>query len=271
MGATEIATGDLTPETPFRLPDMKRMLFASLLALGMCCAPAGAAEIAVFAAASLSDALAQIAPLHAKATGDTLQFNFGASGTLARQIKEGAPADVIFSADELRLDQLEQAGLLLPGTRRTLLGNTLVVVVTADRGAAIATLADLTKPEIRRIAIGEPATVPAGTYAQEHLRRLGLWEPLQARLVPLDNVRAVLAAVEAGNADAGFVYRTDALASRKVRIAVEVPRSEGPKITYPAAVLKSAKSPDAARALVAFLTDPEAQAVFAKFGFLAPN
>jgi len=249
---------------------MKRFLF-SLVALLCTAALAAAAELNVFAAASLSDALKELAPLFQTATGHTLRCNFGASGTLARQIKEGAPADVIFSADELRVDQLEKAGLLLPGTRKTILANTLVLVVAAAGGAPVSTLADLTKADIHRVAIGEPATVPAGTYAKEHLQKLGLWQPLLDKLVPLDTVRAVLAAVEAGNAEAGFVYQTDALISKKVKIAVAVPRAEGPKITYPAAVLKDARSPEAARALVAFLAGPDAQSVFFKLGFLPPD
>ena len=249
---------------------MKRFLF-SVAALLCATGLAAGAELNVFAAASLADAFKELAPLFQTATGYTLRCNFGASGALARQIKEGAPADVIFSADELRVEQLEKAGLLLPGTRKIILANTLVLVVAADGGAPVTTLADLTRADIHRVAIGEPATVPAGTYAKEHLEKLGLWQPLLPKLVPLDTVRAVLAAVEEGNAEAGFVYQTDALISKKVKIAVAVRRDEGPKITYPVAVLKDARSPEAARALVAFLAGPEAQKVFAKFGFLPPD
>jgi molybdate transport system substrate-binding protein len=233
--------------------------------------PAVAAEVTVFAAASLSDAFKEIAPLYTQATGDTLRFNLGASGALTRQIKEGAPADVIFSADELRVDQLEKAGLLMPGTRRTVLANTLVVVVAAEGGAPVKLLADLAKADVRHIAIGEPATVPVGTYTKEYLQKNGHWEMLIDKMVPLDTVRAALAAVESGNAEAGFVYKTDALISKKVKIAIEVPQSEGPKITYPVAVLKDAKQPVAAKALVEFLTGASTQKVFAKFGFLPPN
>ena len=226
-----------------------------------------AVELNVFAAASLSDALKEIAPLCAKATGDTLIFNFGASGTLARQIKEGAPADVFFSADELRLDQLDTAGLLLAGTRRTLLANTLVLVIPADQPGPVS-FAALTQPSVRHIALGLASTVPAGTYAHTHLLKLNLWEPLQPKFVFLENVRAVLAAVESGNADAGIVYKTDALSSKKVKIALAVPRDEGPAITYPAAVVKAAPSPDAARRLLSWLAENEARAVFARHGFL---
>ena len=224
-------------------------------------------ELTVFAAASLSDALREIAPLYQKASGNTLRFNFGASGALSRQIKEGAPADVIFSADELRLDQLEKDGLLAAGTRRTLLTNTLVLVVAADGGAAVATLADLDKPEVRRIAIGDPATVPVGTYTKEYLQKTGGWTRLSAKMVPLESVRAALAAVESGNADAGFVYKTDALISRKVRVALAVAPSEGPRINYPVAVVKGSGSQEAAANLVGYLAGAEACRVFEKYGF----
>jgi len=226
-----------------------------------------AAELTVFAAASLAEALKTLAPAYTAATGDTLRFNFGASGTLARQIKEGAPADVIISADKLRLDQLTHGGLILSGSRRTLLVNTLVLVVAADNNT-ITTISDLTQPGLRHVAFGEPATVPAGTYAKDYLIKLKLWKPLQSKAVFLDNVRAVLATVEAGNAEAGIVYKTDALSSKKIKIAVAVPLAEGPAITYPAAVVKTSKAPDAARKYVAWLADPEAQAVFANYGFL---
>lgn len=231
---------------------------------------ASAADLTVFAAASLSDALKEIAPVYAKATGDTLRFNFGASGALTRQIREGAPADVIFSADELRVDQLENGGLLLAGTRATVLANSLVVVTAAD-GTAVSAIGDLAKPAVRRVVFGDPATVPVGTYSKEYLGKLGLWDPLQPKVVFMDNVRAVLAAVEAGNADAGIVYKTDALISKKVKIAFEVPLSEGPAITYPAAVVKDTKKPDAAKKFVVWLSGSEAKAIFAKYGFLPPK
>lgn len=247
---------------PFRFLLSAAALLAATLA--------SAADLTVFAAASLSDAFKEIAPIYAQASGDRLRFNFGASGALTRQIREGAPADVIFSADELRVDQLENGGLLLAGTRRTLLANTIVLVVASDN-TAIATLADLPKPAVRRVVFGDPATVPVGTYSKEYLGKLGLWEPLQSKTVFVDNVRAVLAAVEAGNADAGIVYKTDALISKKVKIAYEVPLAEGPSITYPAAVIKDSRNPDAAKKLVEWLAGPEAQAVFAKYGFLPPR
>ena len=246
---------------------LRHLLAFGILGLTVSALTVQAAELTVFAAASLADAFKTLAPTYTAATGDTLRFNFGASGTLARQIKEGAPADVIVSADELRVDQLANGGLLLPGTRRTVLANTLVLVVATDNTTLI-TLADLAQPGVRRIAFGDPATVPVGTYAKEYLGKLKLWEPLQPKAVFLDNVRAVLSTVESGNAEAGIVYQTDALGSKKVKIAVSVPRAEGPSITYPAAVVKDSKAPDAATKFVLWLATPGAQAVFAKYGFL---
>lgn len=246
---------------------MNPLRLVPLLAAGWLAVSVSAAELTVFAAASLADALRELAPAYQQSSGDTLRFNFGASGSLVRQIKEGAPADVFFSADALRVDQLEAAGLLAPGTRRMIVANQLVLVVNALDPAPVAAWSDLTKPEVRRLAIGEPATVPVGSYTQAYLEKLGMWSALADRCVPLDNVRAVLAAVEADNADVGFVYRTDALVSHKVRIALEVPLAEGPRIVYPAAALRDARDSAAAAKFVAFLAEPAAQAVFAKYGF----
>lgn len=245
---------------------MKKRASAFVIFLGLLL-PAAAAELTVFAAASLSDSLKEITPLYAKASGDTVRFNFGASGALARQIKEGAPADVFFSADELRVDQLAKDGLLLADTRRTVLANTLVLVIPVGKStpSGFAALGD---SSVRRIALGIPATVPAGTYAAAHLKKLNLWDSLQPKFVFLDNVRTVLAAVESGDADAGIVYKTDALISKKITVSIEVPASEGPAITYPVAVIKATQSLDAARRFALWLAGPEAAEVFKRHGFL---
>jgi molybdate transport system substrate-binding protein len=230
---------------------------------------ARAADLNVFAAASLSDALREIANSYEPASGDRLRYNFGASSTLSLQIKQGAPADLFFSADEAKVDELAKANLIATDTRVSLLSNTLVIVVNADRGAAISKPDDLAKPTNGRIALAEPETVPAGVYAKEWLQRIGLWKKISDRVVPTENVRACLAAVEAGNADAGIVYKTDALTSKKVKIVHEVSGADGPKISYPLAVLKDTKHGDAARKFAAYLAGPEARAVFVKYGFLA--
>lgn len=240
---------------------MKAFLLCLLLAI-----PAGAADLQVFAAASLTDALKEIAPDYEKATGDKLVLNLGASSTLARQIQEGAPADLFLSADEEKMNGLEKRKLLLAGTRKSVLSNTLVVVVPVDSSLRISAPADLAA--IRALALAEPQTVPAGIYAKEYLKSKGLWSKVIDRVVPTENVRAALAAVESGNVDAGIVYKTDAGISKKVKIAYEVPKAESPKISYPFAVLAASGRKEAARKLLDWLHSPPALAVFRKYGFL---
>ena len=225
-------------------------------------------ELQVFAAISLSDALQELAAGYEKAGGDHVSLNLGASSMLARQVAAGAPADLFLSADEAKMDDLDKRHLLLAGTRRDLLSNTLVVVVPAGSALHVAAAADLARPEVRALALADPAAVPAGLYAKSYLQQQGLWEEVQGRVIPTENVRAALAAVEAGNAEAGIVYRTDALISKKVRVAYEVPRAEGPRITYPMAVVAATRRPEAAKKLLAFLASPPAAEVFRRYGFL---
>lgn len=238
------------------------------LAATLCCGRLAAGEITVFAAASLSDALREIAATYEKTTGDTVRLNLGASSLLARQIREGAPADLFFSADEAKMDDLARVGLVDPATRRSLLSNSLVIVVAADSNLKLAAARDLATAAVRRLALAEPETVPAGIYAQEYLQQQGLWAAVVGKIVPTENVRAVLAAVESGNVDAGIVYRTDALSSKKVRIAYEIPHGEGPRISYPVAVIKSGGNPRGASRFLAWLVSPAGKSVFAKYGFL---
>ncbi|MGH9362303.1 MAG: molybdate ABC transporter substrate-binding protein, partial [Thermoanaerobaculia bacterium] len=200
--------------------------------LALAAAPASAAEeLHVFAAASLSEALEELAAAYEEETGTEVLLNLGASSTLARQIEEGAPADLFLSADEAKMDALAARGLVLPGTRRSVLSNTLVIVVPADGALAITAPRDLASPRVRALALAEPQTVPAGIYAKRYLVRLGLWDQLAGRVIPTENVRGALAAVAAGNADAGIVFKTDAAISREVRVAYEVPAAEGPHIS----------------------------------------
>jgi len=230
-----------------------------------------AADLKVSAAASLTDALKEIAAPYEKQSGDKLIFNFAASSALARQIQEGAPADVFLSADEAKMDQLEKAGLLAPGTRHPLLSNTLAIVVEKAGNVKIAAAADLAGPAVKKLALGEPSSVPAGVYAKAYLEKLGLWAQVQPKVVPTENVRAALAAVESGNVEAGIVYQTDAVISAKVRIAYAVPVAEGPAISYPVAVIRASSQPEAARKFAEYLGSDAAKAVFQKFGFIIPR
>lgn len=245
---------------------MLRALLALILALTSLSA-ARAEDLVVFAAASLTDALQEVGADYQKTTGQRVVFNFGASSLLARQIQEGAPADLFLSADEARMDALERKALLR-GPRRSVLSNTLAVVVPKGSRLRLVSPADLAGPGVRTLVLAEPTTVPAGLYAKQYLRSQGLWSRVIDRVVPTENVRAALAAIEAGNADAGIVYRTDAAISREVEVAFEVPAAEGPPIAYPFAVLRGARDPEAAARFLEFLVSPRALATFRRFGFL---
>jgi molybdate transport system substrate-binding protein len=230
--------------------------------------PALAATVTVFAAASLTESLKEIARGYEAQTGDKIVFNFGASSTLARQIEESAPADIFFSADEAKMDALDGKGLIVKETRKSRLSNSLVVVVAADSSMQIHSANDLARTDVKRIALADPKTVPAGIYAREYLEKAKLWNALEKKVVPTDNVRAALSAVESGNVEAGIVYKTDANISRKVKVAYEVPTTEGPAISYPMAVVKGTENSAAARKFLNYLESDRAGQVFEKAGFI---
>jgi molybdate transport system substrate-binding protein len=230
-----------------------------------------AADLHVSAAASLTDAMKEIGENFEKQSGVHVSLNFGASNLLARQIEEGAPADIFVSADEAKMDQLQKDGLIDPSSRPDLLGNSLVIVAPADSSLTIATTADLIKPEIRKIALADPAAVPAGIYAREFLTHEALWEKLKAKVVPTENVRAALAAVESGNVDAAFVYKTDAAISKRVRVIHSVPEKDAPAISYPIAILKESKNRGEAEQFEHYLQSPPATEVFERFRFVVKH
>jgi len=248
---------------------MKKLARITLATAVLLAAPlVNAVEVTVFAAASLTDSLKEIAPAYEKQSGDKIIFNFGASSTLARQIEEGAPADIFISADEAKMDGLEKKGLILKETRKSRLSNLLVIVVAAERGAVIRSAEDLATDKVKRLAVAEPKTVPAGIYAKEYLQKQNLWSAVEAKIIPTENVRAALAAVEAGNVEAGIVYKTDAALSKKVKVAYEVPAKDNPAISYPMAVVKEAKQPEAAKIFLQYLNSDAAAQVFSRFGFI---
>ena len=228
-----------------------------------------AAEVKVFAAASLTDALQAIAKAYEVQSSDKIIFNFAGSNVLARQILQRAPADIFLSADEAEMDAVAESGLLATKSRRNLLSNTLVIILPIDSGLSLRGPGDLAKGDFKRIAVGDPETVPAGVYAKKYLQGKGIWNSLQGRIVPTENVRAALAAVASGNADAGIVYKTDALISNRIKLAYEVPAMEGPQILYPIALMKDAEASEAARKFLDYLESPQAAAIFAHYGFLA--
>lgn len=250
-----------------------RLLFAFLLLAPIACAGAARAQdLTVFAAASLTDAMKDVSAAWQKQGHPALRMSFGASSTLARQIEQGAPANLFASADEKWMDYLAKANLLADGTRRDLLSNQLVLIVPAAHARTIAINPSLDIDALLgpggRLAVGDPAHVPVGLYAQQAFTRLGLWDRLQPHLAATPDVRAGLLLVERGEAPAGVVYATDAAVSPQVAVAGVFPESTHDPITYPFAVVKSGDTPEA-RALLSFLAGPEARALFTKRGFAA--
>ena len=251
---------------------IQRALVAALL-----CAAALAAhaqQLTVSAAASLTEALREIATrFESGRPGVTVRLNFAASGPLLQQIVQGAPADVFVSADEETVTRGVQARVLDAASRRVFAANVLVLIrpiIAPPKDAPdLASPADLVRPEFKRIAIGKPATVPAGRYTQQALVAAGVWESLQAKLVPSDSVRQVLDYVSRGEAEAGFVYRTDAaLMATKVRVVGTV--GGHVPIRYPAVVVSASPLKALAGDFVAFLSGPVAQDILARRGFSAP-
>ncbi len=226
------------------------------------------AEVNVSAAASLKDALTEIAGLYEKTSGDKIVFNFGASNLLARQIEAGAPADVFFPADEATMDGLAKQHFIFPEARKSRLSNALAVVVSIDSSLALKSAQDLAGTAVKRLALADPKAVPAGVYAKQYLEKAGVWAAGEPKVVPTENVRAALSAVESGNVEAGIVYRTDARISKKVKVAYIVPAQDAPPISYAVAVLKAAHEPEAAKRFLTHLNSPAAGAVFEKFGFV---
>lgn len=245
--------------------------FFVIFSLALFATPAEAAEIQVYAAASLTDVLKEIAAVYDQLSRDKTVFNFAASSLLARQIQEGAPADLFISADEEKMDSLEKKSLIIKETRRSLLSNSLVIVVENDSALFLNSPKELADSKIKRIALAEPQTVPAGIYAKKYLQQIGIWHAVIDRLIPTENVRAALSAVEYGNAGAGIVYKTDAAISKKVKIVYEVPPGEGPKISYSFAVVKDSKNRKAVEKLLQYLSSPEGISFFKKYGFIIPS
>jgi molybdate transport system substrate-binding protein len=245
---------------------MYAMLCAAALLLTLA-VQAGPAPLTVSAATSLTDVLADLATAYKAAGGADLRLNVAGSNVLARQIVNGAPVDVFLSADEAQMDVVQRAGGLVPGSRVDLVRNRLAIVAAPDRVALVRDHFAAAPPEIRRVAIGEPTAVPAGVYARQYLERHGLWKAYESRLVPTAHVRAALLAVENGGADAAIVYATDVAAARSASVAILVPRDQGPRIVYPAAVIAASRNATEAARFLAFLTGPSARAIFARHGF----
>ena len=227
-------------------------------------------NLLISAAASLKEALEEIKPLYQQSKQNVnINYNFGSSGALQQQIEQGAPADIFISAAKKQVDALEQKGLLVPGTRNIIAKNRLVLVVPKNV-VGITSFYSLKDAKVKKIAIGEPRSVPAGQYAQQVLEKLKIWSEIKSKLVFANNVRQVLASVESGNADAGLVYITDAKISDKVKVVVTADEKYHSPIIYPLAVVKRSKNVDAAKEFSQFLSSNQAKSVFKKYGFILP-
>ena len=222
--------------------------------------------VLVSAAISLTDALQEIAGAYERAGHAPVRFNFAGSNVLARQIVNGAPADLFISADELQMDHAQQRGAIDAATRIDLLRNQLVIVVPSGRQAAMKDARSLLA--LSRIAVADPAAVPAGVYARQFLTNAGIWAEIQPKLLPLANVRAALVAAESGGADAAIVYESDAAATTRVTVAFRVTGAVAPRIVYPAAIVSRSKQKDAAAKFLAFLRSAAARSVFEKYRFV---
>jgi molybdate transport system substrate-binding protein len=259
---------------------MRRRLFASALALCLAAPLAGLSGAraqetegpTVFAAASLTDAMRALGEAWKAKGHPAPRFSFAASSALARQMEQGAPADIFASADEPWMDYVQQRGLIVDGTRVSPLANALVLIAPADRPAPKLTLTrDTDLPALLgadgRIATGDPSNVPVGKYAQAALTWMGQWDRLSPRLARADNVRSALLLVERGEAPLGIVYSTDAAISKGVRVVATFPAESHPPITYPFALAKRAEGNAPARDFLAFITGPESAPVYQRFGF----
>lgn len=248
--------------------------FSALLLIAVSLAPTAAraqddAGLTVFAAASLKEALDEAAAAYRKQTGVPVRVSYAASSALARQIEQGAPADVFFSADLEWMDYLQQRNRLDVATRRSLLGNRLVLIAPRASKAQV----DLRRPATLlaalgdgRLAVGQTRTVPAGKYAKASLESLSLWNGVRPRLAESESVRAALMLVARGETPLGIVYASDAKAEPGVRVVATFPEDSHPPIVYPVAALRGARAAQAAR-FVQWLASPAADALFTKRGF----
>lgn len=225
------------------------------------------APVTVSAAVSLTAALEECARAYTASGGGAVRFNFAGSNVLARQIVNGAPADLFVSADQSQMDVAEKAGMIASGSRVDLLGNQLAIVASTEAAAVVRSRFREAPPEIRRLALADPAAVPAGVYARRYLEMAGLWRLYESRVVPTANVRAALAAVERGAAEAAIVYATDAAQSTRAVQVLVVPVDEAPRIVYPAAIVAASPRRAGAAAFLTFLQGPDAAAIFARHGF----
>ncbi len=225
-------------------------------------------ELNISAAVSLKDVLTEIqAHYQKKAPNVKLIYNLGASGSLQKQIEQGAPADIFISAAPKQMNELEAKNLVNKSARKNLVENKLVLIVPQSSNLNLTKYEDLQKVEVKQISLGETKVVPAGQYAEQVLVKLGVWDKIQNKIVFAKDVRTVLTYVETGNVDAGIVYKTDAASSKKVKVIATAPEGTHAPIVYPAAILTGVRQQAAATDFLAYLSSPEGSNLFEKYGF----
>ena len=246
-----------------------RTLGIALVGLLLAATGAGAQEMVLSVAVSLKDAVEELGRgFTASRPGVTLRYNFGASGDLQKQIEAGAPVDVFLSAASRQMDDLEKQRLIVSASRRVFARNVLTVVKPSDSRVDITKGADLLDARVGRIVIGNPRTVPAGQYAEESLRALGLWDTIQPKLILSENVRQALDYVARGEVDAGFVYATDAATrAQGVKEAFRPPEGTYRPVVYPGAIVAASRHAALAQAFLDLLSGPQGRTVLAKYGF----
>lgn len=225
--------------------------------------------LTISAAASLKDSMDEIKSLYEKENPNTkVNINYGSSGALQTQIEQGANVDIFMSAAAKQMDALSQKKLLLEDTRINLLGNSVVLIVKSDSSAGVSDFKDATTDKIKKLALGEPKSVPAGQYAEAIYTKLNMLDKAKAKAVYGKDVKEVLNWVETGNADAGVVYKTDALTSKKAKIVATADNDAyGISVVYPEAVVKASKNVDEAKKFIKFTTNSKAVTIYNKYGF----
>lgn len=254
---------------------LKILVYLSLLSLALTgCSQASNknVELTISAAASLTDSMKEVQALYEKEHPNVkLMFNFGASGTLQQQIEQGAPADLFLSAGKKQMTALIDKKLIESSDQKNLLTNELVAVVPKDAKLQVTKIEDVTKSEIKKLAVGEPETVPAGMYTKDSLTYFKIWDAALPIIVYAKDVKQVLNYVETGNTEVGFVYKTDALTSPKVTVAFAVDSKSYTPIEYPIGIVKATKHRKEAETLFNYLQSKPAQEIFLKYGFSLPK
>lgn len=265
-------TGCDAPAAESLSPSDSAIPEASISASQQTAAPENAeapVELTIAAAASLTDVMTEIAQSYkTEAPNVTLTVTYGASGALQTQIEQGAPVDVFISAAQKQMDTLEDQNLLLDGSRINLLENKVVLIVPIDSALGLKSFEDLAKDDVKTVAMGDPASVPAGQYAEDLLTNLGIKDVVEAKANLGTDVRQVLTWVESGEVDTGIVYATDAATSDKVAVVCEAPSGSVKKIVYPVAILKASAYAEQAQRFIDFLKTDECITLFEKYGFI---